>query len=216
MSWLAHSYIVLLALFVLNSATLPAADGDGELFRQALEHLRANEIAAGRDILNSLLTSQPNNPLYLFNLANVDFIQRRYTTAIVGYTKLQAMPSPLKIPASLYLSSCYLELGQLKSALRALQLKEFPAMRKNYGKISASKLWESNIEVAVFGTGNTTIQFTGGIFANNANKQEFQTSLNKIFHRLRFKKSIYKWYKYDEEYTYYEISSANDGDIVSE
>jgi len=105
---------------------------------------------------------------------------------------------------------------KVTSALRALQLKEFPAMRKNYGKISASKLWESNIEVAVFGTGNTTIQFTGGIFANNANKQEFQTSLNKIFHRLRFKKSIYKWYKYDEEYTYYEISSANDGDIVSE
>ena len=95
-----------------------------------------------------------------------------------------------------------------------IQVSEFPKLRKAYGKIVAKKLWVENIEVEVFGNNSKTIQFTGGIFANNKNKQETQETLSEMLNFLRFKKANYKWYEYDDEYTYYDLDSKNDNEIV--
>ena len=78
----------------------------------------------------------------------------------------------------------------------------------------AKHLPNENIEVEVFGNNSKTIQFTGGIFANNKNKQETQETLSEMLNLLRFKKVNYKWYKYDDEYTYYELDSKNDNEIT--
>ena len=58
-----------------------------------------------------------------------------------------------------------------------------------------------------------TIQFTGGIFANNKNKQETQETLSEILNLLRFNTVNYKWYEYDDEYTYYELDTKRDNEI---
>jgi len=102
----------------------------------------------------------------------------------------------------------------LKSKVIALQKSEFPKLRKNYGDILKQKLWAENIEVKTKGTTSTTLEFVGGIFANNKNKQDFQEALSEILNLLRFKRINYKWYKYDEEYTYYSLTTKQDGDLV--
>lgn len=109
------------------------------------------------------------------------------------------------------------ELGEkLETKVKKIQVSEFPKLRKAYGKIVAKKLWVENIEVEVFGNNSKTIQFTGGIFANNKNKQETQETLSEMLNLLRFKKVNYKWYKYDDEYTYYELDSKNDNEITDQ
>lgn len=107
------------------------------------------------------------------------------------------------------------ELGEkLETKVKKIQVSEFPKLRKAYGKIVAKKLWVENIDVEVFGNNSKTIQFTGGIFANNKNKQETQETLSEMLNFLRFKKANYKWYEYDDEYTYYDLDSKNDNEIV--
>jgi hypothetical protein len=106
------------------------------------------------------------------------------------------------------------ELGKkLETKVQKIQVSEFPKLRKAYGEIVAKKLWVENIEVEVFGNNSKTIQFTGGIFANNKNKQETQEALTEILNLLRFKKVNYKWYQYDDEYTYYELDTKRDNEI---
>ncbi|HTO15651.1 MAG TPA: hypothetical protein VLZ83_07760 [Edaphocola sp.] len=96
----------------------------------------------------------------------------------------------------------------------ALQKSEFPQLRKNYGDILKQKLWLENIKVKTKGTGYNTLEFEGGIFANNKNKQNTQQTLSEMLNLLRFKRINYKWYEYDDDYTYYSLKTLQDGDLV--
>jgi len=100
----------------------------------------------------------------------------------------------------------------IKLAKKKMSSK-FPDLRKQYGRISNDLMWVKNIKVKTYGNGNSTIEFTGGLFANNQNKQDFQNTINSTFNKLRFKKVIYKWYQYDDEYTYYTINSKKDTEL---
>lgn len=102
----------------------------------------------------------------------------------------------------------------LKTKVQNLQVKEFPKLRKAYKEAIYKNLWLEDIETAILGNGYTTIQFTGAIFANNKNKQETQDMLNEILHMLRFKRVNYKWYEYDDEYTYYTLKTPSDKELV--
>lgn len=103
---------------------------------------------------------------------------------------------------------------KLKGKVEKIQLSEFPKLRKAYGKIVDKKLWEQNIEVETIGNTSKTIQFTGAIFASNKNKQDTQETLSELLNLLRFKKVNYKWYEYDDEYTYYELDTPKDNAIM--
>lgn len=105
--------------------------------------------------------------------------------------------------------------ADMQKALKALQIKEFPRLRKEYAKISKQLLWEKDIEVKNYGTAFTTLEFTGALFAANANKQQFQETLSRKFFKLRFKKIIYKWYEYDDRYTYYTLTPPSDSEIYN-
>lgn len=98
--------------------------------------------------------------------------------------------------------------------LKKLQIKEFPMIRASYSKILKDKLWENDIEVSYYGKGNRNLQFTGGLFAANKNIKEAHTLLSEKFRDFRFTRVNYKWYKYDDEYTYYTISSKKDSEIM--
>lgn len=102
----------------------------------------------------------------------------------------------------------------LKWKVVSLQKSEFPKLRKNYGEILKQKLWAENIKVKTKGTGYSTLEFEGGIFANNKNKQDTQQTLSEILNLLKFKRVNYKWYEYDDEYTYYTLKTGQDGDLV--
>jgi hypothetical protein len=88
--------------------------------------------------------------------------------------------------------------GQLKAELAKLQAREFPKMREAYVAAVHQTMWENDIEVISLGDASSTIQFTGGIFARNANKQELQDKLSEILSALRFKRATYKWYEGDD------------------
>lgn len=103
---------------------------------------------------------------------------------------------------------------ELEKKVSALQVKEFPLMRKAYGDVVAQGVWESNIDVRVFGTGNKTMELTAGIFANNKNVAQAHAALGDAFTLYRFNRVNYKWYKYDDEYNYYDIKSQPDSAVV--
>jgi len=104
---------------------------------------------------------------------------------------------------------------ELEKKVKKIQIKEFPILRKAYAKAVYQKLWEQNIETQVLGNKNKTIQFTGGYFANNSNKMQTQETLQEALRMFRFNRVNYKWYKYDDEYTYYEIDSPNDSELMN-
>lgn len=103
--------------------------------------------------------------------------------------------------------------AKLKRKVQKIQKKEFPILRKNYRKVIHKILWPQDIETAIYGSRYTTIQFTGGIFAANKNKQEVQEMLQEVLVALRFKRINYKWHKYDDGYTYYKLDVPSDEEI---
>lgn len=103
--------------------------------------------------------------------------------------------------------------SQLQNQLVQIQKVNLPKLRKSYGEFLKKTLWEHDIEVKTYGTGNSTLEFTAGMFAANKNKQEFQTTINENLHLFRFKRTNYKWYKYDDSYTYYTIETPGDGEL---
>lgn len=108
-----------------------------------------------------------------------------------------------------------IKLGKIyKSKILYLQTKEFPLMRKEYAKIIKNKLWEEDIDVYISGSRNTSINYTGGIFAANKNISDFQSGVSYMLRKLNFKRANYRWYKGETGYTYYTISSNKDNELV--
>jgi hypothetical protein len=104
---------------------------------------------------------------------------------------------------------------KLKSKVSRTQIREFPNLRKQYAKIVAKKMWENDIEVTANGTGKKYINFSGGVFAANKNKKEFQTQVQEVLNMFRFKQSRYRWYKGESEYTYYTMYEGKDSEPVT-
>ena len=89
----------------------------------------------------------------------------------------------------------------------SLQRRELPRLRKLYASYMDTKLWKYDIDVVVKGGNYNTIEFVGGLFAANKNILDFHVSILETIKDLRFTRINYKWYEYDDEYTYYKISS---------
>lgn len=103
---------------------------------------------------------------------------------------------------------------QLEKEVVKSQIKTFPKLRLIYGKLMKEKLWENDIDVKILGSDNKKLQFTAGYFASNKNIQQTQITLQDMLLNLRFKQTQYKWYSGDDEYTYYNLQSANDSEII--
>jgi len=103
---------------------------------------------------------------------------------------------------------------QLKPKVVRIQAREFPILRKEYAKIVAKKMWENDIDVYSSSKGNRYINFSGGMFAANKNKQDFQEEVNEVLSMFRYKQSRYRWYKGASEYTYYIMYEGKDSDLV--
>ena len=103
--------------------------------------------------------------------------------------------------------------AKLKAKVVAIQAREFPELRKAYAQEMAKLLWENNITVTSGGSGHKYINFTGGVFANNKNKQDFNNKYYEELALLRFKQSRYRWYEGEDEYTYWDLNTLKDTDV---
>lgn len=103
--------------------------------------------------------------------------------------------------------------AKLEKKVIASQIKNFPKLRKAYYEFIKEKLWENDVYVDISGSGNTILKFTGGYFAANKNIKSTQETLHEMLTLLRFKQTQYRWYKGQEEYTYYKIETPTDNII---
>jgi hypothetical protein len=97
--------------------------------------------------------------------------------------------------------------------LISLQKTDLPKIRKSYAEYLAEEFWKENIKVFSKGSGSTTIEFEGSTFANNQNIKAYQDAASELLNLLRFKRSNYKWFKYDDEYTFYTLKTKADSEL---
>jgi hypothetical protein len=103
----------------------------------------------------------------------------------------------------------------LERKTSALQIKQFPIMRKEYTKLVDQTMWEYNIDVYSKWTWNWTIEFVWWYFANNKNKLDTYSTLKEMLKLLRFDRANFKWYEYDDNYTYWEVWGITDNKVIS-
>ena len=96
-----------------------------------------------------------------------------------------------------------------------MQIKEFPKLRKEYAKVVAKLMWERDVDVSASGKNYINLNFTAGMFAANKNKKDFQEQLKDAPKMFRFRQTRYRWYKGENEYTYYTIYEGKDSDLVT-
>ena len=104
-------------------------------------------------------------------------------------------------------------LSKYKNNLSYVQRRDFPKLRKIYAKILANKMWDYNIDIYTKWGYNSTLELVWAYFASNKNKKDILNMLYPKLKELRFDRVNFKWYKYDDEYTYWEIDSLSDGEI---
>jgi hypothetical protein len=104
---------------------------------------------------------------------------------------------------------------QLKKKVVALQIREFPILRREYAKFAKGVLWEHDCDVNLGGSKNTTIEFVATAFAANKNIKNSYETLYEQMKMFRFKRVQYKWSKYDDEYTYYTMPTPADDQLYS-
>ena len=104
---------------------------------------------------------------------------------------------------------------KLSSKVKKMQIKEFPILRKEYAKVVNKLMWEHDVDVSASGKNYTNLNFTAGMFAANKNKKDFQEQLKDAPKMFRFRQTRYRWYKGEDEYTYYTIYEGKDSDLVT-
>ena len=105
------------------------------------------------------------------------------------------------------------KVARLKEEVSDIQRREFPRMRAAWGKILAQAMWEHNMTVSTGGEGNRTLRLTAAIFASNGNIKKINGVVWEQATLLRFKRIEYRWYKGEEEYTYFRVDSPKDSAV---
>lgn len=93
----------------------------------------------------------------------------------------------------------------LERKASVIQTKEFPLMRKIYGKQMHDKLWENDIIVSTVGPRNETLRLVGAAFVTNQNiKKAYEAAYENLL-RFRFERVEFAWYE-GGDWTYFPIA----------
>lgn len=103
---------------------------------------------------------------------------------------------------------------ELEKLNREVQFQEFPKIRKAFYENIKQDLWKDDIEVALKGDRNQTLDFTGAIFASNRGIDKVQTALVDVFKLYRFTRIQYRWSDMAREYDYYDLTVPADQEKV--
>lgn len=101
----------------------------------------------------------------------------------------------------------------VKQKLVKYQRRGFPLFRRAYADRAGNKLWEEDIYVTIGGGRSEIITFTGGKFAANKNIKAAFDAIKNDLEKYRFKQARFRWFKGQEDYTYYKIESHTDTDV---
>lgn len=106
------------------------------------------------------------------------------------------------------------QLGKrLRAEIARVQKRDFPKLRKTCAATLKQKFWVEDIEVSLSGPNANVLTFSGGVFAANKNKQDFQIAFRDNYSRLRFKQTRYKWHTGTDEYTSYDMEPPPDDQL---
>jgi len=151
----------------------------------------------------------------IISLKNVDFSQYRkdQTSMVIGVVLFKTYANLIKEAYNSKDSENIRKAKLIEGKVKALQIKEFPKLRMAYYDNIQHGMWEQDIDVKISGKSNQNLEFVGAIFASNKNKQEAMNMAREIIENLRFKRVIFKWYKDEDEYTYYDLKTPIDSKI---
>ncbi|MCK5760173.1 MAG: hypothetical protein KAH33_02695 [Candidatus Delongbacteria bacterium] len=102
----------------------------------------------------------------------------------------------------------------LQSKVKKVQKSTFPKLREKFRYIFNKELWKDDVKVLTEKADNSIIVFIGATFTRNKNKAEFHKIMKESLYLLRFKKVKYKWSNYDDEYTYYDLRTSSDTELL--
>lgn len=105
--------------------------------------------------------------------------------------------------------------GRLLDALAAKQKRLLPALRRRYADELRAKLFRRDVEVAASGPKNSTLRFTGPVFARNANIEDLQTANASVITRMRFRRTDYHWSTYVDGGYHYDLDVPADGVVAT-
>ncbi len=103
--------------------------------------------------------------------------------------------------------------AKLKNLAIARDVNQKPQARKLCAQKLKETMWEHDVAVEISGTRNTTLTFTGAVFASNKGIKAAQETIGSLYKNLGFKRVNYKWYEYDDTYTYFDIEGLPDGSM---
>lgn len=103
---------------------------------------------------------------------------------------------------------------RFEQTLIAAQRRAFPKLRKAWAEQAANKFWEYDVEVRALGARNDIIEFTGGMFAANANCKRMNDQFHQAFEDLRFRQSRYAW-AHSVGYTYWTLDTSKDDALLA-
>lgn len=103
---------------------------------------------------------------------------------------------------------------RFEQTLIAAQKRTFPKLRKAWAEQAANKLWEHDVEVRALGARRDIIEFTGGIFAANANCKQMNDQFRQAFEDLRFRQSRFAW-AHSVGYTYWNLNTSKDDALLA-
>lgn len=108
---------------------------------------------------------------------------------------------------------------QAKNKLKNEQLRDFPILRKEFANMFSKMNSELQVVARAKGNRNTTLEFVGTFFVNEANIDTHHKMLissgmiDKAITFFRFKRILYKWYENDNGFYYTYNTYADDFEV---
>lgn len=99
----------------------------------------------------------------------------------------------------------------LRTKVLTEQKRVFPKIRDKYGPLARQALWQDDIHVKTTGNKYNTITYSWHMLAANNNKQQLYNTVFEDLMLFRFKEVRMSWYKGQDEFTYWDIPSKDDG-----
>ena len=103
--------------------------------------------------------------------------------------------------------------ASLKQKVTAIQIKEFPRLRKEYASLMAKEFWDVDVFVSVEGYTNAIINLTGVAYGSNKGIGGTEKNLDASLRMFRFKDARYRAYRDEEEYIHYDLKTPLDGEL---
>lgn len=168
-----------------------------------------NELATA-NFSKSLIKIENSVDNYKFELFKEDRVSIISTVHIFsGLAKATVIPENVNAT-----EDTLKKIKSIRAKISRIQKKVFPILRDKYGPAMRKDLWEDDLTAKTHGKGFGIVDFSGHHFVTNRGKKQFMEVIDDELEMLRFSQARFRWYKEQDEYTYYELNPLKDGDIA--